>query len=75
MGALLGIVKRRGFRKGVSGGSSRWMAVWLLISAAQFLRKRAARKEVVERFTLKPGESLLITDLALPESEAGPVAP
>ena len=75
MGALIGIIKRRGFRKGVSGGNSRWVVVWLLISATQVLRKRAARKEVVERFTLKPGESILITDLALPESEAGPVAP
>ena len=75
MGALVGLLKRQGFRKGVSGASRPWMAVWVLITATQFLRKRTARKAVVERFTLKPGESILITDLAVPESEAGPVAP
>ena len=75
MGALVGLLKNRGFRKGITGSSRPWMAVWVGITALQFLRKRTTRKAVVERFTLKPGESILITDLALPESQAGPVAP
>ena len=73
MGALFGLLKRQGFRKGVSGASRPWMAVWVLITATQFLRKRTARKAVVERFKLKPGESILIADLAVPESEAPPL--
>ena len=75
MGQLVGLVKSRAFRKGVPGASGPWMAIWVLITATQFLRKRAARKSVVEKFTLKPGESILITDLGLTESEAGPVSP
>jgi hypothetical protein len=51
------------------------MALWVTIAAAQFLRRRTARKSVVERFTLKAGESILITDLALPESQVGPIEP
>ena len=75
MGALLGFLKARGFRKGVVGASRGWMALWVTITTAQFLRRRMARKTVVERFTLKAGESILITDLALPESQVGPIEP
>jgi len=75
MGAFLGFLKSRGFRRGVVGASRPWMALWVTIAAAQFLRKRTARRSVVERFTLKAGESILITDLALPESQVGPIEP
>ncbi|MEY2464327.1 MAG: hypothetical protein QOH64_2465 [Acidimicrobiaceae bacterium] len=75
MGRLVGLLKGQGFRKGVAGSSRPWMAVWVLITATQLARKLTSRKAVVERFTLKPGESLIITDLGVPESEAPPVSP
>jgi hypothetical protein len=75
MGALLGLLKSRGFRKGILGQSRPWMALWVTISALQLLRRWTERKAVIERFTLNPGESILVTDLALPESQVDPPAP
>lgn len=75
MGRFVSLLKRHGLRKGLYGANGRWMAVWAVVATGQFVRKRTARKAVVERFTLKPGESLLITDLGVPESEAGSLRP
>jgi len=56
-------LRGRGLSKGVLGGNRRWLTVWAVIFTAQTVRKVMKPKPVVERLTLKPGESVLITDL------------
>lgn len=60
---LVPIVKRTAFRKGVTGTSSKWLGVWTLIAAAQFVRRRLGKEPTrLERYVLKPGQSLLVSD-------------
>jgi len=67
IGKLLGLLRGRGLRKGVIGGNNRWLTIWIVVAAGQFMHKRLKAKPVVERFTLKPGETVTITDLGVPE--------
>ncbi len=60
---LVGALRGRGLRHGVLGGNRRWLTVWAVIFTAQTVHKVLKPKPVVERFTLKPGEAVLITDL------------
>jgi hypothetical protein len=62
MGRLLGLLRGQGLRKGVIGGNRRWLTIWAVVFAAQTAHKLMKPKPVVERFTLKPGETLLISD-------------
>jgi hypothetical protein len=55
------------FRRGVVGSSRAWLGVWGTITTVRLVKRLATPKPVVERFTLKPGETLVISDLG--ESE------
>ena len=59
----------RGMRRGVLGGNRRWFAVWAAVVTAQTVHKVMKPKPVVERITLKPGETIAITDLGVPEAD------
>jgi hypothetical protein len=67
---LAGTLRGRGLRKGVLGGNRRWLTVWAVIFAAQTVHKLTKPKPVVERFQLKPGETVLITDLGEPAASS-----
>ena len=66
---LAGLLRGRGLRKGVLGGNRRWFAIWAVIFTAQTVHKVVKSKPVVERFDLKPGDTVVITDLGVPEPE------
>ena len=66
IGRLVGVLRGRGLRQGVLGGNRRWLAIWAVIFTAQTVHKVMKPKPVVERFTLKPGETLMITDFGEP---------
>lgn len=68
IGRLTSVLRGQGLRKGVIGGSRRWFTIWAVVATAQTMHKLLKPKPVVERFELKPGESLVITDLGAPES-------
>ena len=51
------------------GGNRRWFAIWAVIFTAQTVHKVVKPKPVVERFDLKPGDTVVITDLGVPEPE------
>jgi hypothetical protein len=56
-------LRLRALRRGVFGGDNRWLAVWGLLASARLLKRLATPKPVVERFVLRPGETLTISDL------------
>ena len=66
---LLGVLRGRGMRKGVLGGNRRWFTIWAVIFTAQTAHKVLKPKPVVERITLKPGQTISITDLGVPEAD------
>jgi hypothetical protein len=66
IGRLVGALRGRGLRQGVLGGNRRWLTIWAVIFTAQTVHKVMKPKPVVERFTLKPGETVVITDLGEP---------
>ena len=68
--ARLPALRLRALRRGVFGGDNRWLAVWGLLASARVLKRLAAPKPVVERFVLRPGETLTITDLGSEEAHA-----
>jgi len=68
MGVLTGIVRRTALRRGVLGGDRRWMSVWVVLAGAQLVRRIASSREVVEQFELKPGETIVISDLGRPDA-------
>jgi hypothetical protein len=69
IGRLVGALRGRGLRRGVLGGDRRWLAIWATIFTAQTVHKVMKPKPVVERFELKPGETICIADLGAPESD------
>jgi hypothetical protein len=63
------MLRRQALRRGVLGGDRRWMSVWVVLGGLTLVRRIASAREVVERFELKPGDTILITDLGVPEAE------
>ena len=58
---MVGFLLRQGFRKGVLGGSRRWLVVGGAALGVRLLGKLARREpEVVYCEELSPGESLVI---------------
>jgi hypothetical protein len=49
---------------GLRGSSSGWMAVWVLLTGARYLQRKAAPDAVVIRERLEPGQQLVITHYA-----------
>jgi hypothetical protein len=69
IGRLVGALRGRGLRNGVIGGNRRWLTIWAVIFTAQTVHKVMKSKPVVERFELKPGETVVITDLGVAEPD------
>ena len=69
IGRLVGGLRGRGLRKGVLGGDRRWLTIWAILTTAHTVHRLTKAKPVVERITLKPGETITITDLGAPESD------
>ena len=65
IGRLLQMLRGQGLRKGVIGGNRRWMTIWAVATAGHLMHKLLQPKPVVERFELKPGETVVITDLGV----------
>lgn len=63
MGPLVALLRRRGLQRGVLGDSRAWTAVWAALTAGRLLRRAARPRPVIERFELKPGQSVIISDL------------
>jgi hypothetical protein len=63
---LLQLLQVRGLRKGVIGGNRRWLAIWTVIAAWRIMSRVFGTKPVKERFELKEGQTLVITDLGVP---------
>jgi hypothetical protein len=55
-------LRGQGLRKGVLGGNRRWLTIWAAVFTAQTVHKLLKPKPVVERFDLRPGETIVITD-------------
>jgi hypothetical protein len=69
MGALVTRLRKRGFQRGVMGDSRVWMGVWGAIAVGRLIRRVTRSKPIVEQFTLKPGQTLVITDLGKPAEQ------
>lgn len=69
IGRVVGVLRGRGLRKGVLGGDRRWFTIWAILATAHTVHKLTKAKPVVERITLKPGETITISDLGAPESD------
>jgi hypothetical protein len=39
------------------------LSVWIVVAAAQVIRRFTVAKPVVERMELRPGETIVVTDL------------
>ena len=69
IGRVIGTLRGRGLQKGVFGGNRRWLTIWAVIFTAQTAHKLMKPKPVVERFTLKPGETISISDLGVADPD------
>ncbi len=70
MGRLLAALRLQGLRKGVIGGNRRWLTIWAVIMTGRVMHKLLKEKPVVERFTLEPGQTLVVTDLGVAEASS-----
>jgi hypothetical protein len=70
IGRLVGALRGKGLRQGVLGGNRRWLSIWAVIVTAQTVHKVMKPKPVVERFELKPGETVVITDFGEPAADS-----
>ena len=65
-------VRANAFRKGVLGSSRGWFAVWAGLAVTKFVRKRLGKEPVVaERFVLRPGETVVISDTGITRRDFG----
>ena len=56
--------------RGLFGGDNRWLALWGALATARVLQRLTKPKPVIARFTLAPGQSLLVADLGSEVGEA-----
>jgi hypothetical protein len=56
-------VRRYAWRRGVAEGRHAWFTVWIVVGAAQVIRRLTVAKPVVERMELRQGETIVISDL------------
>jgi hypothetical protein len=66
---LFGALRGQGLRRGVIGGNRRWLTIWAVVASAQMVHKLMKPKPVVEKFQLKPGETITIADLGVAEND------
>jgi len=50
-------------RQGVIGGNRRWLGVWAVVVSVQLLHRVFKAKPTVVRYELKPGDTIVVTDL------------
>jgi hypothetical protein len=50
-------------RQGVIGGNRRWLGVFAVVVSAQLLHRVFRAKPTVVRYALKPGDTIVVTDL------------
>lgn len=56
-------VRISAFQRGVLGSSRTWFGVWVLLVVARLARRLSGRDpQVLERFELRAGEGVVITD-------------
>jgi len=60
------LLRRRGLERGVLGHSRVWLGVWAVLTVGRVVRRVTRSKPVVERFALKPGETVVISHLSEP---------
>ena len=60
------LLRRRGLERGVLGHSRVWLGVWAVLTVGRLVRRVTRSKPVVERFALKPGETVVISHLREP---------
>jgi len=65
VGALIAMLRRTAFRRGVRGNNHGWLTVWITLASAELVRKLVSAKPVVEQFELRPGDTILIRDLGV----------
>lgn len=65
MWALVGMLRRTARRRGLRGGDSRWLSVWIALAGLGLVRRVVARKPVIEQFELRPGETIMVTDFGI----------
>lgn len=70
MKRLVPLLRRRGLERGVLGHSRIWMGVWAVLTVGRLVRRVTRSKPVVERFELKPGETVVISHLTTPATPA-----
>jgi hypothetical protein len=63
MWRLVSMVRRYAWRRGILGGRHGWFSVWVVVGAAQVIRRFTVARPVVERMELRQGETIVITDL------------
>jgi len=57
------ILRLKAFKRGVVDGNARWLTVWGLLLGARVLKRIAHPKPDVECFELRPGQTLLVTEI------------
>jgi len=63
MWRLVSVLRRNAWRRGVVGGRHGWFSLWIVIAAAQVIRRFTVARPVVERLELRPGDTIVVTDL------------
>lgn len=63
MWRLVSMLRRHAWRRGVGEGRHGWLSLWIIIGAAQVIRRFTVAKPVIERMELGHGDTIVITDL------------
>jgi len=63
MWRLVSSLRRYAWRRGLVHGRHGWVSLWIVIAAAQVIRRFTVARPVVERMDLRPGETIVVSDL------------
>jgi hypothetical protein len=63
MWRLVSMLRRHAWRRGIGEGRHVWFSIWIAVGAAQVIRRFTVARPVVERMELRPGETIVVTDL------------
>jgi len=63
MWRLVSGLRRYAWRRGVGEGRHGWFSLWIVVAGAQVIRRFTVARPVVERMELRPGETIVVTDL------------
>jgi hypothetical protein len=68
MWRLSRMLRRHAMRKSVQAGDHRWFSLWIVLAGAQLIHRVMTAKPVIERFELKRGDTIVISDLGRPDN-------